>query len=353
MNKFKNHILLFSVLLSFQLHGQTYQSETNTVDAKATVVEKKNVAPELAVYPTKDKFPLSLVTLGSGKYFSKYALLLDKKSRTLTIWSTTENGTPKFIEAFPSDMGRVSGDKQVLGDLKTPEGIYFFQSIYNENQLNFNEYGKRAFTTNYPNLFDKRNKKTGSGIWLHAIPPTKTLFRGSRGCVVVRNNVIVKLNSYISLKDTPFVIEDSVDYVVEEALQKKKENLDLWLNSWMTAWKNKNLENYMAYYNDDFYSKKMTKKRWRNYKARLNKVYSFIDVNYSDPVIYKQGDKLIVKFIQSYKSDTISDSGEKTLHVVSKNDGWQIISEVWKPLKKKYLTNYQSDSGTESTIKNN
>ena len=149
--------------------------------------------------------PSSLIHLGNGAYFSDYGLVVNKKARVLTVWKN-ENGKIQKIKEYPSDIGKNAGVKVARDDAKTPEGIYFFQKMIEGRALDSSQYGKRAFTTNYPNLFDLREGKTGAGIWLHAIPETKTLQRGSRGCVVVRNESILDVSPFIQLHTTPFVI---------------------------------------------------------------------------------------------------------------------------------------------------
>ncbi|MBR4422611.1 MAG: hypothetical protein IKS68_00150, partial [Mailhella sp.] len=59
-----------------------------------------------------------------------------------------------IVKAYPSIHGKVEGDKQVQGDLKTPEGIYFVTRKITQ-QLDFMEYGPHAFALNYPNPVDR------------------------------------------------------------------------------------------------------------------------------------------------------------------------------------------------------
>jgi hypothetical protein len=145
--------------------GQVVSPENMLSDAEDdkddNIGELKKPDP-IAIQPPKGRVPAGLVQMGEGEYFSKYAFLLDKSTRTLTIWQNTKNG-PKLVEAHPADMGRRSGDKKVLGDKKTPEGIYFFRTIHEAEMLNYDEYGSRAYTMDYPNLFDVRARK--NGLW--------------------------------------------------------------------------------------------------------------------------------------------------------------------------------------------
>lgn len=49
--------------------------------------------------------------------------------------------------------GQAQGDKQVRGDLKTPEGVYFVVRKRTE-RLDFEEYGGEAYILDYPNPVD-------------------------------------------------------------------------------------------------------------------------------------------------------------------------------------------------------
>ncbi|MCB0413714.1 MAG: L,D-transpeptidase family protein, partial [Bdellovibrionales bacterium] len=232
---------------------------------------------------------------------------------------------------------RKEGDKQILGDLKTPEGVYYFIKTYNKDQLDFNEYGVRAFVTDYPNLFDKRENKTGSGIWLHSIPPTKSLNRGSRGCVVVRISAIEEIQNFISLGTTPIIIEDKINYIDESKIKRQRTELLTWLEGWKRSWESKSLDAYMDYYSDQFKSKKMDKSKWKVYKEELNKKYNYISVQLSSPSIYKADKKYIVRFAQTYSSDQNSDFGEKTLYIKKENGQFKIVGENWAVASERLL----------------
>src|SRR6185437_13654458 len=120
------------------------------------------------------------------------------------------------------------------------------------------------------NFFDRFEHKSGFGIWLHAIPETKSLRRGSEGCVVVRNETLQKLTPLVTLKRTPVIILDKVNYVAPDVLAKEGQQALSWLESWRLAWQNKDLNSYMNDYADDFHGSykklKMNKNQWRSYK---------------------------------------------------------------------------------------
>ena len=87
--------------------------------------------------PPAGQIPQNIISLGEGDYFSKFVFIADKTARTMSIWQN-ENHHTELVAAYPFDMGKKSGDKTILGDLKTPEGIYFFNGTRESSETCFN-----------------------------------------------------------------------------------------------------------------------------------------------------------------------------------------------------------------------
>lgn len=160
--------------------------------------------------------------------------------------------TIRKILDVTTDIGKNGGNKTKRDDQRTPEGIYILQKKLTQPEIPFDQYGKIAFTTNYPNFFDRLEKKTGSGIWLHSIPESVPLTRGSRGCVVVRNEAIEKIQNYIMLKETPLIIYDKLDYLTKKEHQRRRQLMTEYLNSWVTAWQSQDIDKYLSFYDEKF-----------------------------------------------------------------------------------------------------
>ncbi len=305
--------------------------------------------------PVPGSIPSGLTQLGLGQYFSPYAIVVDKSARTLSVWRKNNNQIV-FVTSYATDLGRVPGDKMVLGDLKTPEGIYFFEHMYEGRQLNFEEYGVRAFTMDYPNFFDRRDRKTGSGIWLHGIPDTTSLWRGSRGCVVIRNEHMDEIQKYIALGRTPIIVEEKTTYIDPARQILQSQQMRTWLENWRRAWESKDLETYMSFYHPDFESSGMNRRAWRAHKKSLNERYEFIRVGLFEPQILGQGERRIIRFVQAYESDHLSDFGEKTLYLEQLDNGpnaepgpWAIVGETWKPIHNQLLAQQLRANAQELT----
>jgi len=272
--------------------------------------------------------PSDLLQISSTDAFSKYVFLVDKTERQLQVFERKGETIEKILDV-PSDMGRNVGNKIKRDDARTPEGIYFFEKILNQPEIPFSLYGELAFTTDYPNIFDRRESKTGSGIWLHAVPDTVPLTRGSHGCVVVRNDVIKKLKEYIKLKETPILIFDKVSYVPKEEHDKRRVALNDFIEGWRKAWQSQNIDEYMAYYDQNFKAPGYNYASWKAHKNKLKDQYEFIKVQLSQPFLLLHKDQLIVKTFQRYESNNHTDFGVKTLYAVKTDAGYKIIREEW------------------------
>jgi len=284
----------------------------------------------LATETTVEKFPADLLQISNTEAFSKYVFLVDKNERKLLVFE--HNGeTIKKIDEVPADIGKNGGNKTKRDDHKTPEGIYFFEKRLSPPEIPFEQYGKLALTLNYPNLFDLRENKTGSGIWLHSIPETVALTRGSRGCVVIRNEVLEKIANYVKLKETPIVIYDKLDYVTKDEHDRRRKEMGQYIQSWKEAWESPDLEKYMGFYSEDFNGQGFNFRTWKNHKTRLKEKYKFIKVTLSQPFLLLHKDQLIIKALQKYESDGHQDYGVKTIHALNVNGKYKIIQEEWVP----------------------
>ena len=304
------------VLMTFMLFSILVQAEDNP-----------SATPEL--------LPADLLQISNTEAFSKYVFLVDKKERKLIVFERNAE-TLKKIDEVPADIGKNDGNKTKANDHKTPEGIYFFHSKLSQPQIPFSMYGKMAFTTNYPNLFDQRAHKTGSGIWLHSIPEETALTRGSRGCVVIRNNVLEKISNYIKLDETPIIIYDQIDYITKEEHSRRRQSMQQFLESWKASWESKDLDKYLAFYDPSFNAPGFKSfNAWKNHKTRIKDRREFIKVTLSQPFMLIHRGQLIVKTLQKYESNEHVDYGIKTIYAQKNGDQYKIIREEWLPATEK------------------
>jgi len=212
-------------------------------------------------------------------------------------------------------------------------GIYFLEKELTQPEIPFDLYGNLAFTTDYPNIFDRREQKTGYGIWLHAVPDTVPLTRGSRGCVVVRNDVVKTLKQFVKLGQTPIVIYDQISYLNTADYKNQRQKFLNFFESWRTAWESQDVDSYIKYYDSTFKNDQMNYRQWFRHKKKLKDLYTFIKVELGPPLILQNKDQVVIRTVQRYTSNLHSDFGEKTIHArFDTNNGFKIIREDWKPL---------------------
>src|SRR4051812_4164 len=79
------------------------------------------------------------------------ALLVDKKTHQLHVAKYVD-GAYQIVKTYHATLGQLKGDKQDEGDLKTPEGIYTFDSLQSAPALK-PMFGAMAFHISFPNTF--------------------------------------------------------------------------------------------------------------------------------------------------------------------------------------------------------
>ncbi len=96
---------------------------------------------------------------------------------------------------------RVSARMVLIKNMKikmmSPVGMYFLKNKIKRKLPDL--YGDGAYRINYPNVYDKLNKYTGSGIWIHGTPQN-TFSRApesSDGCIVLSNHDLKKIANII------------------------------------------------------------------------------------------------------------------------------------------------------------
>jgi murein L,D-transpeptidase YafK len=125
-----------------------------------------------------------------------YVVIMDKKTNQLYLSEYQKDHSFKTIKVFHATTGKVKGDKQEEGDLKTPEGVYQFKNKI--TQVPHPKFGKLIITLNFPNAYDEIAGVTGHSIWMHGTDFSERLKLDfdSEGCVVLSNEDIQQIEPY-------------------------------------------------------------------------------------------------------------------------------------------------------------
>jgi len=262
----------------------------------------------------------------SPKADPHHVILVEKASQRLFVYEFA--GDYNLVATFKCATGESPGDKQVSGDQKTPEGVYFFTRAAGERYLTAT-YGARAFPMNYPNLLDRKMNKRGNNIWVHGTNE-ELKERSTNGCIVLANGDVVELEKYIRLWDTPIIIEKELKYEERDNLLRQGQLLLDRVEGWSQAWSQKDLDRYLSYYASDFTSGNLDLQGWRNRKSQLNSRYKIISAQFSDIRFFRQGKMVLASAEQIYRSDRFASAGLKQLYLVQNSEEWRILGEDWR-----------------------
>lgn len=255
---------------------------------------------------------------------SFHALIVDKSQQRLTVWKV-KDGEPTLVESYKCSTGENDGDKWVRGDMRTPEGVYFFCSVIDGRTLP-PKYGLWAFTTDYPNFVDRRRGKNGDGIWLHGRDKPLGPKPDSNGCVAVENQDLIKISKFVRLQSTPVIVVEKMLMAPRSRIVEQERELRTFIEEWRQKWESRDLEGYMSHYSPNFQSCWLDYNGWQEKKRKLNKRYSKIRVRLGAVYLYRQNGLITAIFTQTYGSDSFASSGIKVLYLTHKGK-YEIYAE--------------------------
>ncbi|WP_332814645.1 L,D-transpeptidase family protein [Ramlibacter sp.] len=183
---------------------------------------------------------------------SRHAIAIDTSLARLYFFENTAGGL-KLLGDYYVSVGKQGIEKAVEGDLRTPLGVYYITSNLDPKTLK-DFYGAGALPINYPNPYDARRGKTGSGIWLHGTPPGQfsRAPRASDGCVVLANPDLERLLRTVEIRSTPVVIAPSLQWVAPATLQADARPFADALAAWRAARSSGDTERLLPFYAADF-----------------------------------------------------------------------------------------------------
>lgn len=261
-----------------------------------------------------------------GYYESiKYLFLATKYNEVLKLLNL-DTGE---ISSSNAIFGANKNDKMLQGDLATPIGVY---DLPNKLTKLDQYYGPLAFTTSYPNLYDRISKKTGYGIWIHGLPLSGDREKNTKGCIAIDNALLKKYENTINYHKSLLITSNS------DLTPVSKDILAVILShlyKWRDAWINNDFDTYISFYNDDFTRfDGMKINDFKRYKKRVfdkkeTKIINFNDINIA-PYPNVNGKSIFrVTFLEDYKSldSGYRFNGVKELYITVNNDKMGIFIE--------------------------
>lgn len=93
------------------------------------------------------------------------------------------------------------------------------------------------------------------------------------------------------------------------------------MQSWVAAWSNRNLDNYLNHYSGKFVPKdNLSLEEWKEQRNGRLLWREFI-------IVEVDGNNATARFTQYYKSDLFEGTGRKTLDLKQANGDWYITRE--------------------------
>jgi chromosome segregation ATPase len=106
------------------------------------------------------------------------------------------------------------------------------------------------------------------------------------------------------------------------------------IRAWARAWSSQDVAGYLAMYATEFRPPAgMARETWEAQRRQRLSLPAFIEVQVGNlDVNLLAADRAAVRFIQAYRSNTMSDRVAKTLRLAREDDGWKIVSEESEPI---------------------
>lgn len=260
----------------------------------------------------------------------KNALVFDLRDNRMHIFEAEAGGSTPVGDYFVA-VGKKGIDKSREGDEKTPVGIYFVSSYIPGDQLPA-IYGVGAFPISYPNAWDRRLGRTGSGIWIHGTDKSDEglLPQSSRGCLTLRNADFMTLSQFVRIRRTPVIVSDTVRWTSRAELEADRAGLAAAVETWRQDWESLNTDAYLRHYAEDFRTDDMNLASWTTYKRRVNSAKSYIRVGIDDVGIYAypgESELYLVTFEQKYQSNNFRARRWKHQYWRREANDWRIVHE--------------------------
>ncbi len=263
----------------------------------------------------------------------RYAIVVDTQRSRLYLYENdrSHDGQPRFIADYYVTQGKLGAEKVAEGDKKTPVGVYHVTANLPRQKL-ADLYGSGAYPLNYPNEWDKRQGRSGSGIWLHGTPSDTFARppRASDGCVVLTNQDLDVVAKNLQVGLTPVIISPSVEWLSLDDWNKERSELNRSIESWRADWESRDTERYLKHYSPRFQSGEQNFNEFAAQKKQVNAGKEWIKVKVDNLSVFRNPGKeevVVVTFDQDYRSNNLDNRMKKRQYWLREAGQWKIIYE--------------------------
>lgn len=276
--------------------------------------------------PRVDDLPAPILQLAPSQ---PHVLLVDTSRSRLFVYAN-DRGRPRYVADFYISLGKNGIEKQREGDQKTPIGVY--KVVASRDRLP-DFYGAGAFTLDYPNEWDRMQRRNGHGIWLHG-SPSETYSRppwATDGCVVLSNEDFARLARFVDVSRTPVVIGQSVLWHDARRWEAQRGQFLAAFDRWRADWESLDSQRYFSHYASQFRSDSRDLDAWKARKLKVNAGKKWVKVGVSDVSLFAYpgaGGMMMITFEQDYRSSNLSNRTVKRQYWIREGEAWRILHEA-------------------------
>lgn len=196
-----------------------------------------------------NRIPANVLRLAPGLR----SVLVDLSGSRLYLLQGDGQGWARVVDSNYAGIGVAGFGKQVEGDGKTPVGLYEVTEFLPDSAL-ASVYGAGALVLSYPNRIDVAHHRTGSGIWIHGVPPNTFTRapRSSKGCVTLANRQLDQLRLTLGDASTVVVLSRQLQWITLPAARNQRTELVSSLWRWRDAMAEQDNAQLRQWYANDF-----------------------------------------------------------------------------------------------------
>ncbi|MBC7699226.1 L,D-transpeptidase family protein [Aquabacterium sp.] len=256
--------LLLSQTAPLKIMGSAPADLTNRapqrIEQLRTEAERRLFA--LRERPPADALPAQFIETPPT---TRHAIAVDASRSRLYLFENGPHGLHVIADHYVS-IGRLGAEKAAQGDQRTPLGVYYITSRLDGKQLT-DFYGVGALPLNYPNEYDRRQGRTGSGIWLHGVPSDSYARspNSTDGCVALANPELQNILESVQPRTTPVVIAKSLDWVSPKSAELARRNMRNLIEGWRVARASGDLPRLVSFYSNQFSNGTRDFNQWRQW----------------------------------------------------------------------------------------
>ncbi len=194
--------------------------------------------------------------------------IADTGTATIYRYEQTTSGVNLGHEGYMS-IGRQGVGKDRAGDRRTPLGVYFVVDQRDSDTMH-EKYGVTAFPLDYPNVWDRKQARTGAGIWVHGVLPNE----GQRppldtdGCIALPNKDLAALKDRFVPLVTPVIVTREMHWQDAGSIAALRSELNLAIKAWAKHYGEANLHAYLSMYADNFSYRGMQSSEWASFRVQ-------------------------------------------------------------------------------------